>query len=264
VILSLVNNKGGVGKTTSAVNLVAGLARSSAPVLLVDLDSQGSASLSLGIERGDAGPSVASVLFDGMPVEEAARPTSIEGVNVLAADAALASGDLRLADVVGREHRLRDVLAPVRARYAYIVVDCPPSLSLLPINALVAADAYIAPVVPQYLALEGLANLMTAVDRLGRTIGTTGPLLGILLTMADYRLNATREIVKMIRMRHQALVFETEVRTNVRLAEAPSFHRSIFDYDRRSVGAAAYDALTAEVEARCRRLGAARGRVADD
>ena len=264
MILSLVNNKGGVGKTTSAVNLVAGLARSCAPVLLVDLDSQGSASLSLGIERGDAGPSIAAVLFDGMPVEEAVRPTATEGVRVLAADVGLASADLRLADVVGREYRLRDALAPVRDRYPYIVVDCPPSLSLLPINALVAADAYIAPVVPQYLALEGLAHLMTAVERLGRTIGTTGQMLGILLTMADYRVNATREIVNMIRTRHQDLVFETEVRTNVRLAEAPSFHRSIFDYDHRSVGAAAYNALTAEVEARCRRLGAAQGRDADD
>lgn len=253
MILALVNNKGGVAKTTTAVSLAAGIAATKRRCLLIDLDSQGSASLSLGVPRSDLSPSVAEVLFDDVPVRQAIRRTVVESLDLLTGSMALANADLVLADMRGRERRLKDAIAPARDDYAFVVLDCPPSLSLLPINALVAADAFIVPVVPHYLALEGLVNLMDAVARLKDGIGVAAELLGLVLTMVDYRTNAAGELVAMIRDHYRRAVFKTEIRTNVRLTEAPSFGKTIFDYAPTSSGAVAYAELTAEVLQRCRK-----------
>jgi len=188
MILAIVNNKGGVGKTTTAVNLAAGLATPRRRVLLVDLDSQGSASLALGIARADLAPSAAEVLLDGLQVRAAIRPTPVAGLDLLTGSMALANADIVLGEVAGREHRLREALAPVRDAYRFILLDCPPSLSLLPINALVASDAFLVPVTPQYLAVEGLVNLMDAVARLQASMDTHAPLLGLVLTLVDCQL----------------------------------------------------------------------------
>lgn len=255
MILALVNNKGGVGRTTTAVNLSAGLANKNHRVLLADLDSQGSASLSLGVNRADLKPSSADVLLGGMSIQRAIRPTTIKGLDLLTGSMELANADLVLGDARGREMRLKNALNPVRKDYAFIILDCPPSLSLLPINALVAADAYLVPVTPHYLALEGLVNLMEAVERVRQGMGTAALQLGLVLTMVDYRNRATREIVDIVRGHYKHQVFRAEIRINVRLAEAPSFGKSIFDYAPSSTGAAAYRRLVTEVLRRCRKAG---------
>ena len=171
MIIAVINNKGGTGKTTTCVNLSACLAASGYRVLLVDLDSQASASLSLGIPRNALAPSAAHVLFDSLDVEDAIRPAVLPGLDLLTGQMELANTDLMLADVPGRERRLSRCLQGVRDQYDFIFCDCPPSLSLLPVNALVMSDSYIVPVTPEYLALEGLIGLMDGIDRMKKGIG---------------------------------------------------------------------------------------------
>lgn len=250
VTVALVNNKGGVGKTTSAVNLAAGLAAEGRRVLLCDLDAQGSASLSLGLARSDLQPGTAEVILDGRPVRDAVRPSYVEGLDILPGSMALASADLALADVRGRERALKTALAPVLGDYAFTILDCPPSLGLLTVNALTAADFFLVPVTPDYLALEGLVNLLEAVERIRAGIGKAADLLGIVLTLADARLNVTEEIGGMIRRHYGRAVFKTVIPGNVRLKEAPSFGKTIFDYDGGSAGAGGYRELTREVLSR--------------
>jgi chromosome partitioning protein len=246
--VALVNNKGGVGKTTSSVNLAAGIAAGSRRIiLLVDLDAQGSASLSLGLSRADLTPGTAEVILDGLRIKEAIRPSSVAGLDILPGSMTLASADLALSDVKGREVVMKNALKPILADYDFIILDCPPSLGLLTVNALTTADFFIVPLTPDYLALEGLVNFMDAVEKIRAGIGKAAAPLGILLTLADRRLNVTEEIGRMIRDYWGRLVFKTEIPGNVRLKEAPSFGKSIFDYDSGSTGAEAYRELTKEV-----------------
>ena len=247
ITVALVNNKGGVGKTTSAVSLAAGIAAEGHRVLLADLDAQGSASLSLGIARADLSPGVAEVILEGRLIREAIRPSSVKGLDILPGSMKLASADLALSDVNGREAVLKTALKPILADYDIMVLDCPPSLGLLTVNALTAADFFLVPLTLDYLALEGLVNLMEAVERIRAGIGKTAAPLGFLLTLADYRLNVTEEIAGMIRKHYGRLVFKTVIPGNVKLKEAPSFGKTIFDYDAGSAGAEAYRELTKEV-----------------
>ena len=247
VTVALVNNKGGVGKTTSAVSLAAGIAALDKKVLLADLDAQGSASLSLGLTRADLQPGTAEAILDGRPIREAIRPSTVAGLDILPGSMKLASADLVLSDVKGREAILKAALKPILTDYDFAVLDCPPSLGLLTVNALTAADFFLVPVTPDYLALEGLVNLLDAVERIRAGIGTAAAPLGILLSLCDYRLNVTTEIRDMIRRHYGRLVFKTEVRVNVRLKEGPSFGKTIFDYDAGSAGADGYRELTKEV-----------------
>ena len=255
MILTVLNNKGGVGKTTTAVNLAAALASARRRILLIDLDAQGSASLSLGLDREELAPGTAEVLLEGMDVRQGIHQTAVDGLDVLPGAMALGNADLVLGDASGRERRLEGALRPIQEEYGFIVVDCPPSLSLLPINALVAADAYIVPVEPHYLALEGLVNLMEAVERVQEGIGTHARLMGLVLTKVDYRTRANREIAQIIRDHYKQEVFRTEIPINIRLAEAPSFGTTIFDYDAESTGAEGYRALAREVLRRAGRKG---------
>ncbi len=247
-IIAMVNNKGGVGKTTSAVNLAAGISAGKHRVLLVDLDAQGSASLSLGLPREELIPGTAEVIVDGLPIGDAIHSSSVKGLDILPGSMELASADLALSVVKGREVAVKKALKPIIKHYDFIILDCPPSLGLLTVNALTASDFFIIPITLDYLALEGLVNFMHAVDKIKSGIGgKIATPLGILLTLADYRLNVTEEIGQMIRNHYDDLVFKTEIRGNVRLKEAPSFGKSIFDYDQSSSGAEAYRELTKEV-----------------
>jgi len=252
VVLSLVNNKGGVGKTTTAVNLSASLASDGGRVLLVDLDGQGSASRSLGLDREDLYPGVAEAMLEGLSLREAVKGSYIPGLDVLAGSMNLVSTDVFLADVEGREFVLRSALEPALEDYDFIVMDCPTSLGLLTVNALTSSHYIILPVTPDYLGFEGLLNLMEAVDMTREGVGKAAGLLGIVLTLADYRVRVTKDIGEMIRSRFGRLVFNTEIRVNVKLKEAPSHGRSIFDYDGGSRGADDYRRLSAEVQNRIR------------
>lgn len=247
MIIACIQSKGGVGKTTSAVNLGHALASLKQKVLLIDLDSQGSASLSLGVSRDSITPSIADVLMDDLPIEEAVRGTSIENFHLVTGSMALANFDVTLASRDRRTEVIKDGIKSILPKFDTVILDCPPTMSLLPVNALVACDHYLVPVMPHYLALEGLVNLLDAIDRIKAGIGATGSLLGILLTMVDQRAKVTAEISNIIRKQFSSAVFKTEIKTNIKLAEAPSFGKTIFQYDWNCTGAEAYQALAKEV-----------------
>ena len=197
----------GTAKTTTTVNLAHALANKKLKILLVDLDPQASASLSLGIGREDLDPSIADVLFDNLPINKAIRPTGLQGVDILTGSMALSSFDITFASAKGRENKLKSSLASSKS-YDITLIDCPPTLSLLPLNALIAADRFLVPVIPQYLALEGLATLTDALERIKAGIGCKADMLGILLTQVDRRSKSTGEIIDMIREHYGNKVFK--------------------------------------------------------
>ncbi len=249
--LALISKKGGVGKTTTTVNLAAGLARLGHRVLLVDLDSQASASLSVGLGRGSMAPGAADLLLGTSSAHEVVHATATPNLSIIPATPDLIHADFELGGYRAKERRLADRIAPLAGEFDFILFDCPPSLTLLPLNALVAADGFLVPVVPQYLAWEGVENLLSAAERITARAGTKTPLLGLLLTMVDYRLRLTRETVDALRSRYGPQVLAVEIRVNVRLSEAPAAGQPIFEFDPTATGAIAYELLTEEVLLRC-------------
>jgi chromosome partitioning protein len=248
-IYAIANQKGGVGKTTTAVNVAACIAEAGFSTLLVDIDAQANATVGLGIAK-DRSPNVYDVLTGTAPVDAALVETSIPNLALLPAHPDLAGASLELPREPGSETRLRDAIAPVRERFAFVLLDCPPSLGPLTVNALVAADRVIVPVQTEYFALEGLAGLLDTLQLIQRELNPRLAVAGMLLTMHDGRTRLSRDVEREVREHFPALVFETVIPRNVRVGEAPSFGRPVIHHDPHSSGAEAYFSLAQEVAAR--------------
>ncbi|PFG73353.1 ParA family protein [Tepidiforma thermophila] len=244
-IVSLVNQKGGVGKTTTAVSLAVALARRGQRVLLVDLDPQANATSALGVLCSDR-PGVYDAILDETPIAECIARVEEEGVDLVPSSAELSGAEVELVPVLARERRLANALQPVREQYDWVLIDCPPSLGLLTINALTASDSVIIPVQCEYMALEGLSRLMETLELVRRNLNPGLSILGVILTMFDPRTRLAQQVVDEVRG-HFPQTFATIIPRSVRLSEAPSHGQSIFRYDPGGRSAAAYEAVASEL-----------------
>jgi chromosome partitioning protein len=251
LVLAIVNQKGGVGKTTTAVNLAASLAAQERRVLVVDLDPQGNATSGLGIPRDQADrPTIYHALLGESDARSATLPTEVPNLFVVPASSDLVGAELELVTAEGREQRLRDAIAPVRDGYDYVLIDCPPSLGLLTINALTAADRVLVPLQCEYYALEGLGSLLRTIELVRQNLNRELQLEGVVLTMFDARNNLARQVMKDVQGHLPGQVYETVIPRNVRLSEAPSHGRPALLYDIESKGAQSYLQLASEVQKR--------------
>ena len=250
-VLAVANQKGGVGKTTTAINLATSLALDHQSVLLVDVDPQSNLTSGVGLkgQHTEAGTIYEALMTDASP-ESFLLATQVENLSIIPADRSLTGAEIELVNVPAREHRLRRVLEPLRSRFDLIFIDCPPSLGLLTLNALVAADAVVIPLHCEYFALEGLADLVGTMRRVQSTLNPALDIEGVLLTMYDERTNLAQLVARDVREFFKAKVFNTTIPRNVRLGEAPSHGLPAVLYDAKSRGATAYAALAREVLAR--------------
>ncbi len=250
--LALANQKGGVGKTTTAVNLAAYLAEQGHRVLLADLDPQGNATSSIGVDKNSIQTSTYEVLIDGQPLESCTIEDIRPNLDLLPANGMLAGAEVELVGLRRREYRLREMLATMADYYRVIVIDCPPSLGLLTVNALTAANAVVIPIQCEYLALEGLMQLVNTIDLVRSRLNPALDVLGVVMTMYDARTRLSPQVVQNVRRFFPSRLLPTVVPRTVRLAEAPSYGQSIFEYDPSSRASAAYGAIGEEI---ARRLG---------
>ncbi len=249
-IISVANQKGGVGKTTTTVNLGACLASLGKKVLLVDMDAQGNATSGVGIRKPDVTKDIYDVLVNELPIDEATLITEHENLSIVPATLQLAGAEIELTSMMARESRIKGYLAEVSSQYDYILIDCPPSLGHLTINSFTASDSILIPVQCEYYALEGLSQLLNTVRLVQKHFNPELEIEGVLLTMYDARTNLGNEVVEEVRKYFREKVYETIIPRNIRLSEAPSHGKPIIDYDPRSRGAEVYQALAKEVVSR--------------
>jgi chromosome partitioning protein len=248
-IYAIANQKGGVGKTTTAVNVAACIAEAGYETLLVDIDPQANATVGLGLPK-DLEPGIYEVLAGEASVADALRTTDIDRLSVIPAGPDLAGANMELPRIAGSEGSLREALGGVRERFAFTLLDCPPSLGPLTVNALVAADRVIVPVQTEYFALEGLAGLLDTLGLIRERLNPRLTIAGMLLTMHDGRTRLARDVEREVREHFPSLVFDTVIPRNVRIGEAPSFGRAVIHHDPHCAGADAYFELAKEVAAR--------------
>lgn len=246
-VIAIANQKGGVGKTTTAINLAASFAANDLKILLIDSDPQGNATTGLGVAKTPGQLTTYDVLMGHTPIQDTVRPTDFEGLSIIPADKNLVAANIELVDTAARENQLRLRISHLRASYHFILIDCPPALDLLTLNALVAADSVLIPIQCEFFALEGISQLLDTVERVNTSFGHTLTIEGVLLTMYDERMNLTRQVAQDLREFFTDQVFQTIIPRSIRLAEAPSFGKPIISYDVRSRGAESYIQLAKEI-----------------
>ncbi|RQD73902.1 MAG: ParA family protein [Candidatus Syntrophonatronum acetioxidans] len=246
-VIAITNQKGGVGKTTTAVNLSACLAEQGNKVLLIDIDPQGNTTSGIGFNRMEIKYCIYDALINGLPLQKILQKTSYDNLTIIPATIQLAGAEIELVPTMSREVKLRRVLNEIRKDFAYIIIDCPPSLGLLTINALTAADSVLVPIQCEYYALEGLSQLINTIKLVQKHLNTGLKIEGALLTMYDGRTNLSSQVVEEVKNYFGSLVYKTVIPRNVRLSEAPSHGQPIIYYDNRSRGAEVYEELAREV-----------------
>lgn len=246
-IIAIANQKGGVGKTTTSVNLGAGLASLGKRVLLVDIDPQGNTTSGVGINKADVENCIYDIIINEVHPKDAICGTNVDGLDIIPATIQLAGAEIELVPTISREVRLKKSLQLIKPQYDYILIDCPPSLGILTINSLTAADSVIIPIQCEYYALEGLSQLLNTVRLVQKHLNTSLKIEGVLLTMLDARTNLGIQVIEEVKKYFQEKVYRTIIPRNVRLSEAPSHGQSIMTYDPRSKGAEVYLELAKEV-----------------
>lgn len=247
-IISFANQKGGVGKTTTAVSVAACLGAKGKQVLLVDIDPQGNATSGMGVNKRQVTMSTYDLLvMDETPLENVIQKTAYQNVDILPSNMRLAGAEIELVDLEDRTNRLKQALLPAKDRYSYIIIDCPPSLGLITLNALTASDSILIPIQCEYYALEGLSQLMSTMRQVKRLYNPAIEIEGVLFTMYDGRLNLTTQVVEEVKKYFPKKVFKTVIPRNVKISEAPSFGKPVYYYDRYSKGSISYSELTNEI-----------------
>ena len=245
--IAIANQKGGVGKTTTSVNLSACLAAEGKKVLLVDVDPQGNATSGYGIDKSKIEQSIYNVLVEGLPIKESIQKTTFKNLHILPATIELAGAEVELVSAISRETKLKRAIDQIKENYDYVIIDCPPSLGLLTLNSLTAADSVLMPIQCEFYALEGVSQLMNTVKLVQQNLNSALVLEGVLLTMYDSRTKLSVQVAEEVKNHFQERVYQTVIPRNVRLSEAPSYGQPIIEYDPKSKGAEVYQALAKEV-----------------
>ncbi|MDD3289055.1 MAG: ParA family protein [Alphaproteobacteria bacterium] len=246
-ILAVVNQKGGVGKTTTTINLATAMAAVGKRVLIVDADPQGNASTGFGISRSERGAGCYELMFDGLSVEDVAVPTLVPGLSIITSSADLAGAEIQLVNEDRREFRLRDALQRSSINYDFMLIDCPPSLNLITLNSLIAADGLLVPMQPEFYALEGMTSLLQTIEAVRTRFNPALEIQGVILTMYDKRNNLSDAVAKDVREFFGERLYETVIPRNVRVSEAPSYGKPVLLYDLKCPGSKAYMQLASEV-----------------
>jgi len=246
-VLAITNQKGGVGKTTTAVNLCTSIALHKSKTLLIDIDPQGNASTGIGLDKIKVKRCIYDVLINQAPAKEIILPTQVKNLDILPSTIQLAGAEIELVNYISRENKLKNAIKPIINDYNYIIIDCPPSLGLLTLNSLTAADAVIIPIQCEYYALEGIGQLLNTINLVRENLNSSLEIEGILLTMYDSRTNLSRDVAKEVQKYFTGKIFKAIVPRNVRVSEAPSYGKPVVLYDAKSKGAIAYKKLAREV-----------------